>query len=205
MHVIDTVLKCHFKAKGKTTPFHQFFLHVYHFLPTFADVSLRQKNEFQKQGRGTTRKQTMMNDNMSTNIFYGSNHDDLHFDSSEYGDSLYGAPDPVALDAAAVVARLVRLPAGSVRWRGSKRCLVELVARAAEARVLTDGRSCDPRGAMPRPVSRDGHGASTPRVVGGLPHTQQGDAATAIGSQGERGPRRGRQDAVSRPATAYSR
>lgn len=32
-----------------------------------------------------------MNDNMSTNIFYGSNHDDLHFDSSEYGDSLYGA------------------------------------------------------------------------------------------------------------------
>ena len=72
-----------------------------------------------------------MNDNMSTNIFYGSNHDDLHFDSSEYGDSLYGAPDPVALDAAAVVARLVRLPAGSVRWRGSKRCLVELVARAA--------------------------------------------------------------------------
>lgn len=81
----------------------------------------------------------MMNDNMSTNIFYGSNHDDLHFDSSEYGDSLYGAPDPAALDAAAVVARLVRLPAGSVGWRGSKRCLVELVARAAEARVLTDG------------------------------------------------------------------
>ncbi len=81
----------------------------------------------------------MMNNNMSTNIFYGSNHDDLHFDSSVYGDSLYGAPDPVALDAAAVVARLVRLPAGSVRWRGSKRCLVELVARAAEARVLTDG------------------------------------------------------------------
>ncbi len=57
----------------------------------------------------------------------------------EYDDSLYGAPDPVALDAAALVARLVRLPAGSVMWRGSKRCLVELVARAAEARVLTDG------------------------------------------------------------------
>lgn len=58
---------------------------------------------------------------------------------TEYDDGLYGAPDPVALDAAAVVAKLVRLPAGSVRWRGSKRCLVELVARAAEARVLTDG------------------------------------------------------------------
>ncbi len=54
-------------------------------------------------------------------------------------DDLYGAPDPVALDAAAVVAKLVKLPTGSVLWRGSKRCLVELVARAAEARVLTDG------------------------------------------------------------------
>ena len=58
----------------------------------------------------------------------------------EYDYGLYGAPDPVALDAAAVVAKLVKLPAGSVRWRGSKRCLVELVTRAAEARVLTDGR-----------------------------------------------------------------
>lgn len=48
-------------------------------------------------------------------------------------DDLYDAPDPVALDAAAVVAKLVRLPSGSVTWRGSKRCLVELVARAAEA------------------------------------------------------------------------
>ncbi len=58
----------------------------------------------------------------------------------EYDDDLYGAPDPVALDAAALVAKLVRLPSGSVRWRGTKRCLVELVARAADARVLTDGR-----------------------------------------------------------------
>ncbi len=58
----------------------------------------------------------------------------------DYDDNLlYGSPDPDALDAADMVAKLVRLPAGSVRWRGSKRCLVELVARAAEARVLTDG------------------------------------------------------------------
>lgn len=57
----------------------------------------------------------------------------------EYDDGLYGAPDPVALDAAAVVAKLMTLPSGSVKWCGSKRCLVELVARAAEARVLTDG------------------------------------------------------------------
>lgn len=83
-----------------------------------------------------------MNDNISTNIFYDSNHDNLHVDDLEHGDRLYDAPDPVALDAAAVVARLVRLPAGSVRWRGTKRCLVELVARAADARVLTDGRGC---------------------------------------------------------------
>ncbi len=61
-------------------------------------------------------------------------------DASDYDDGLYGAPDPVALDAAAVVAKLVKRPSGSVRWRGSKRCLVELVDRAAEARVLTDGR-----------------------------------------------------------------
>lgn len=60
----------------------------------------------------------MMNDNMSTNIFYGSNHDDLHFDSSEYGDSLYGAPDPVALDAAAVVARQQAMPGGTRGSRG---------------------------------------------------------------------------------------
>lgn len=53
---------------------------------------------------------------------------------------LYPVSDPVAVDAAALVEKLARRPKGSVKWRGSKRCLVELVARAAEARLITDGR-----------------------------------------------------------------
>lgn len=111
----EHVLKCHFKTLLENACFLEFFLHVILFLPTFADVSLRQKKDFL-----TTGMKMMEND-------------------IEYDGGLYGAPDPVALDAAAVVAKLVRLPSGSVSWHGSKRCLVELVARAAEARVLTDG------------------------------------------------------------------
>lgn len=42
-------------------------------------------------------------------------------------------------DAARTVSDLLSRPSGSVSWVGSRRCLVELVAAAAEERVLTDG------------------------------------------------------------------
>ena len=43
-------------------------------------------------------------------------------------------------DAAAVVKDLLSRPAGSVKWRSTRRCLVELIMEAAEERVLTDGQ-----------------------------------------------------------------
>ena len=42
-------------------------------------------------------------------------------------------------DAAAVVKDLLSRSAGSVKWRSTRRCLVELIMEAAEERVLTDG------------------------------------------------------------------
>ena len=48
-------------------------------------------------------------------------------------------PPHAGFDAAAVVKDLLSRPAGSVKWRSTRRCLVELIMEAAEERVLTDG------------------------------------------------------------------